>query len=67
MAFGFSLLDIPGTILQLTGVLPLTVPLWYGLLRMGVSAVQGGIAFWMLRLCRHHGVWTTGGAHGPAA
>lgn len=35
VAFGCMMLEIPVTILQLTGVLPSLFPIWYSLLRMG--------------------------------
>ena len=59
-AFGASALDIPGTILELVGVIPIAVPLWYALARMAVAAIQVMIAIWMLRLYRRHGVWASG-------
>ena len=60
IANGLSVLDIPGTFLAVSGVLPLTMPLWYGLLRIGVSVVQVAIAVWMFRLYQQHGVWASG-------
>jgi hypothetical protein len=59
-AFGGMILDIPATILQLTGILPSLFPVWYSLCRMGVSLVAVGIAVWMLLIYRHHGVWARG-------
>src|SRR6266487_1877947 len=38
VAFAGSALHIPITLLQMTGVLPTSDPLWYGLFRMGVAA-----------------------------
>src|SRR5260221_14753162 len=36
VSFGFMALDVPATILQLLGVVPILFPLWYSLSRMGV-------------------------------
>jgi len=60
IAFGFSILQIPATILQLTGVVPGSLPVWYSLSRMGVALIQVGIAVWMIQLYRRYGVWATG-------
>lgn len=60
IAFGFSVLQIPATILQLTGVVPGSLPVWYSLSRMGVALIQAGIAVWMIQIYRHHGVWAMG-------
>jgi hypothetical protein len=60
IAFGFSILQIPGTILQQTGVLPGRLPLWYSLSRMGVALIQGVIAVWMIYIYRQYGVWAMG-------
>jgi uncharacterized membrane protein YidH (DUF202 family) len=60
IAFGFSILEIPATILQLTGVLPGLIPVWYSLCRMGVALIQGAIAAWMVRIYRRRGVWAMG-------
>jgi hypothetical protein len=60
LAFGAAILDIPTTILQLTGVIPNTFPVWYSLYRMGVACVQVGIAVWMVRIWRRDGVWGMG-------
>lgn len=65
LAFGAAILDIPTTILQLTGVIPTTFPLWYSLFRMGVACIQIVIAVWMVRVYRHNGVWAMG-KHGKA-
>lgn len=56
-AFGFSILDIPVTILQLAGVVANTFPLWYSLCRMGVAIIEVGIATWMGYIYLHYGVW----------
>ena len=60
VAFGAMILDVPATILQLTGVLPAMFPLWYSLCRMGVALIAIGIAVWMLHIYRRHGVWAMG-------
>lgn len=60
VAFGFSILEIPATLFQLTGVVPGRFPLWYSLYRMGVAVIEVGIAVWMLRIYYHHGVWAMG-------
>lgn len=60
IAFGAAILDIPTTILQLTGVVPNTYPLWYSLFRVGVACIQVVIAIWMLRIYRRDGVWAMG-------
>jgi hypothetical protein len=60
VAFGFSILQIPATILQLTGVIPDNLPVWYSLCRMGVAIIEGAIAVWMAQIYRHYGVWAMG-------
>jgi hypothetical protein len=60
VAFGFMVLEIPATILQLTGVLPKLFPVWYSLCRMGVALITVGIAVWMVQIYRQHGVWAMG-------
>jgi hypothetical protein len=60
VAFGFSVLQIPATILQLTGVLPNPTPVWYSLSRMGVALVEVGIGVWMWRVYQLYGVWAMG-------
>lgn len=60
LAFGFSFLDIPITILQLTGILPASYPLWYSLYRMGVAIIEVVIAIWMIQVYRQYGVWAIG-------
>ena len=66
LAFTASALEIPAITLELVGVLPLTVPAWYALLRMLVSAGLVGIAVWMWRVRRACGVWGMAGAR-PSA
>jgi hypothetical protein len=60
VAFGAMVLEIPATILQLTGVLPSIFPVWYSLCRMGVAMIAVAIAVWMGQIYRHHGVWAMG-------
>jgi len=60
VAFGFSILQIPATILQLVGVVPNPNPTWYSLCRMGVALIEVAIAVWMIQIYRHHGVWARG-------
>jgi hypothetical protein len=60
LATGSMILDIPATILQLTGILPGLFPVWYSLCRMGASLVAVVIAVWMLLIYRRHGVWALG-------
>ena len=60
IAFASMVLEIPATILQLTGVLPNLFPVWYSLCRMGVAIIAVLIAIWMMRIYRHHGVWAMG-------
>ncbi|MFL5657578.1 MAG: hypothetical protein ACJ8CB_25780 [Ktedonobacteraceae bacterium] len=60
VAFSFMILEIPATILQLTGVVPGLFPVWYSLLRMGVSIITFVIAVWMIYIYRQYGVWAMG-------
>ncbi len=60
VAFGFMILEVPATILQLTGVIPSLFPAWYSLCRMGVSILAVVIAVWMIYIYRHYGVWAMG-------
>ena len=60
IANGFSILEVPATILQLTGVIPDPYPTWYSLYRMGVALVQVAIAIWMIRIFYQYGVWGMG-------
>ncbi len=60
IAFGAMVLEIPATILQLTGILPNLFPVWYSLCRMVVAMIAVLIAIWMSRIYRHHGVWAMG-------
>jgi hypothetical protein len=60
IAFSFSILEIPATLLQLVGLFPGRLPLWYSLYRMGVALIEGVIAVWMLQIYRRSGVWAMG-------
>jgi hypothetical protein len=60
VANSFSILEVPATILQLTGVIPDPYPVWYSLYRMGIALIQVGIAVWMIRILYHYGVWGMG-------
>jgi hypothetical protein len=60
IAFGFSILQIPATILQLTGVIPDHLPLWYSLYRMSIAIIEVIIAVWMVRMYLQYGVWAMG-------
>lgn len=60
VAFGGSVLQIPTALLQLTGLLPDPIPIWYSLLRMGVSIVELWIAVWMICIYRYGGIWAMG-------
>ena len=60
VAFAGSALQVPVTLLQMTGVLPTADPLWYGLFRMGVAVGEFALAVWMIHIYRHEGVWARG-------
>ncbi len=60
LANGFSILEVPATILQLTGVIPDPYPVWYSLYRMCIAILQVGIAIWMVRIYFQYGVWAMG-------
>src|SRR6266567_6770026 len=60
VAFAGSALQIPVTLLQIAGVLPSPILLWYSLFRMGVAVVEITIAVWMIHIYRHKGVWALG-------
>jgi hypothetical protein len=60
VAFSGSALQIPITLLQMTGVLPTPDPLWYNLFRMGAGVVELALAVWMIHIYRHEGVWGRG-------
>ena len=60
IANSFSILEVPATILQLTGVISDPYPIWYSLSRMGAALVQVAIAIWMIRIYFQYGVWGMG-------
>ncbi len=60
VANSFSILQVPATLLQLTGVIPDPYPAWYSLYRMGVALIQVVIAVWMIRILYRYGVWGLG-------
>ena len=60
LANSFSILEVPATLLQLTGVIPNPYPTWYSLYRMGVALIQVVIAVWMIRILYRYGVWGMG-------
>jgi len=60
IANSFSILEVPATILQLTGVVPLAYPVWYSLYRMSIAVLQVGIAIWIVRIYFQYGVWGMG-------
>jgi hypothetical protein len=57
IANSFSILEVPATILQFTGVIPDPYPVWYSLYRMGIALIQVGIAIWMIRIIYLYGEW----------
>jgi hypothetical protein len=62
IAFSCMILEVPATILQLTGVVPdlFSFPLWYSLCRMSISMITFVIGMWMIYIYRHCGVWAMG-------
>jgi hypothetical protein len=60
LANSFSILEVPATILQLTGVIPDPYPVWYSLYRMSIAVIQVFIAIWMVRIYYQYGVWGMG-------
>src|SRR6266480_2308898 len=60
IANGFSILEVPATILQLNGVIPNPYPAWYSLYRMSIAVIQVGIAIWMIQILYKYGVWGMG-------
>jgi hypothetical protein len=57
VAFFAGLLRVPASLLQLTGLLPSTDPVWYEAFQGLIGAVQFGIALAMLRGYRRGGSW----------
>jgi hypothetical protein len=62
IAFSCMILEVPATILQLTGIVPnlFSFPAWYSLCRMGVSLLTFVIGVWMIYMYRRYGVWAMG-------
>jgi hypothetical protein len=60
IANSFSILEVPATLLQFTGVIPDPYPVWYSLYRMGIALIQVAIAIWMIRIFYRYGVWGIG-------
>jgi len=62
IAFSCMILEVPATILQLTGVVPnlFAFPVWYSLCRMGVSIITFMIGMLMISIYRQYGVWAMG-------
>ena len=59
-AFSASVLQFPAELLQISGVLPMTSPLWYSLFRLAVALLELGLAVWMIQVYRHKGIWAMG-------
>jgi hypothetical protein len=57
VAFLAGGLRIPASVLELTGMLPITGPAWYVLLQAGIGFVQLAIGLAMLSGLRRAGVW----------
>ena len=60
IAFGAMIIDVPVSIFQLVGVMPVLFPIWYTLCRMGISLLAVCIAVWMFSIYRRRGVWGLG-------
>jgi hypothetical protein len=60
VAFSASALQFPAELLQISGVLPMTSPLWYSLFRLVVAVLELGLAVWMIQVYRHKGIWAMG-------
>ena len=60
VANSFSILEVPTTILQLTGVISGPYPAWYSIYRMSIAVIQVGIAIWMGGILYQYGVWGMG-------
>src|SRR5260370_28536886 len=55
LAFGSAILEIPATLLQFRGVLPGSLPLWYGLYRMGIALGETGSPGGLVKLATRLG------------
>ena len=60
VAFGFSILQIPATIVQLMDGIHGSFPDLYSFGRIGVALFEVGLAVWMIQIYQHHGVWAMG-------
>ena len=57
VAFLAGILRLPASVLQLTGVLPSAMPVWYVLLQAGIGVVQFLIGLAMIAGYRRSGAW----------
>jgi hypothetical protein len=57
VAFLAGILRLPASVLQITGVLPATGPVWYTLLQAGIGVVQFLIGLAMIGGYRRSGPW----------
>ena len=57
VAFVAGVLRVPGSVLELVGVLPRTGPDWYVVLQGGIGVIQCAIAIALLAGYRKNGVW----------
>ena len=57
VAFVAGIVRLPASVLQLTGVLPATGPVWYMLLQAGIGVVQFLIGLAMISGYRRSGHW----------
>ena len=59
-AFTLSGLQILAGALELAGIIPVSMPAWYVVLRMLVAVIQLMLGVWMIRLYLRCGVWAMG-------
>ncbi len=57
VAFLAGILRLPASVLQLTGILPSAMPVWYVLLQAGIGVVQFLIGLAMIAGYRRAGAW----------
>jgi hypothetical protein len=57
VAFLAGILRLPASVLQVTGVLPSAVPVWYVVLQAGIGVVQFLIGLAMIAGYRRSGAW----------
>lgn len=60
LAFSSAILEIPATLLQLVGMFPGDIPVWYAWYRISIGLGEVGIAVWMVRVVMSAGVWGIG-------